>query len=214
MRHLCLAQCDNEVVIRDQLSVGESGELLFYPPMENKVPVGWKYTIRPPIPKNEYTGNLVSKTCRHKGDQRDFVTSPFPRPDIATLSQLKSKMRHEMESPSERIYIEMRRRRYVLRWAIRAYPTNTEIRDLRRDEQQQIFELSPDEVPKPAVGPGPETDPPVTEEMQDTQACSKFMIDLRKNPQTWNSTARTYANKKILHLEKAAILACVQWVDL
>jgi len=82
MRHLCLAQCDNEAVIRDPLSVGESGELLFYPPMENKVPVGWKYTIRPPIPKNEYTGNLVSKTCRHKGDQREFVTSPFPRPDI------------------------------------------------------------------------------------------------------------------------------------
>ncbi len=82
MRYLCLAQCDNEQVIRDALGVGESGELLFYPPKDNKVPVGWKYTIRFPIPKYEYTGNLVSKTCRRKGDQRDFTTSPFPRPDI------------------------------------------------------------------------------------------------------------------------------------
>lgn len=64
MRYLCLAQCDNEEVVRDALAVGESGELLFDPPKENKVSAGWKYTIRPPIPHYEYTGNIVFQVRR------------------------------------------------------------------------------------------------------------------------------------------------------
>lgn len=80
--------------------------------------------------------------------------------------------------------------------AIRAYSTNTEIRDLRREEQQQIFELSPDEVPKPVANPELESVPPIKDEMQETQAWSKFMIDLRNNPQAWNPKARIYPNKK------------------
>lgn len=89
--------------------------------------------------------------------------------------------------------------------AIRAYSTNTEIRDLRREEQRQISELSPDEVPKHVANPELESVPPITDEMQETQAWSKFMIDLRKNPQAWNPTARIYANKKSTSLSVRAL---------
>lgn len=89
--------------------------------------------------------------------------------------------------------------------AIRAYSTNTEIRDLRREEQQQVFELSPDEVSEPAANPELESVQSITQEMQETQAWSKFMIDLRKNLQAWHPTARVYANKKSTSLSIRAL---------
>lgn len=79
MRYLCFAQCDNEELIRDALAVGESGQLSFYPPKDNKIPVGWKYTIRPPLPKYEYTGNLIFQVRRPGNDERDIITSSKPQ---------------------------------------------------------------------------------------------------------------------------------------
>ena len=82
LRYIAFVQCDNEDVIRDELTVGETGELLFDPPKENAVPIGWKYTIRPPVAMYSYPGNLVLQIHRRKGDERDLMTSPFSRPDI------------------------------------------------------------------------------------------------------------------------------------
>lgn len=79
MRYLCLAQCDNEDIIRDALAVGESGELLFDPPKDDKVSAGWKYIIRPPIAGYDYTGNLVFQVRRPGNDERDIITSSKPQ---------------------------------------------------------------------------------------------------------------------------------------
>lgn len=73
IRYLAFVQCDNEDIIRNASTVGESGELLFDAPKENAVPLDWKYTIRPPIALYTYPGNLVLQIRRRKGDKRDLI---------------------------------------------------------------------------------------------------------------------------------------------
>lgn len=85
MRYLAFVQRDNEEIIRDALTVGGSIEFLFDAPKENAVPVGWKYTIRPPVALYTYPGNRVIQICRRKGDERDLVVSSSPSPAMGTI---------------------------------------------------------------------------------------------------------------------------------
>lgn len=82
MRYLAFVQCDSVDVVRDALTIGESGEFLFDAPKEHAVPVGWQYTIRSPVAKYLNSGNLVIQIRRRKGDERHLVTSPSPQSNL------------------------------------------------------------------------------------------------------------------------------------
>lgn len=62
LRYLYLAQCDSEEIIRETLGIGEAGEMLFHPPKKGKVPVGWKYIIRPPLQATSTLGISIFKS--------------------------------------------------------------------------------------------------------------------------------------------------------
>lgn len=78
-QYLAFAQCDSEEMIRQLYLVGESGTFCFDEPAPDLKPVGWQYTIKPPIPNFQYPGNLIFQLKRPRGDQRKVPVSPFPQ---------------------------------------------------------------------------------------------------------------------------------------
>ena len=82
VHYLAFVQCDSEELIRQLYPVGESGTFCFDEPAPNLKPVGWQYTIKPPIPNFQYPGNLIFQLKRRRGDQRKVPVSPFPQPDM------------------------------------------------------------------------------------------------------------------------------------
>ena len=78
--YLAFVQCDSEDLVRDVYLVGESGTFCFQQPPRNLQPSGWQYTIKPPVPKYEYPGNLVMQITRARGDNRELAVSPEPEP--------------------------------------------------------------------------------------------------------------------------------------
>ena len=78
--YLAFVQCDSAELIRDVYSVGESGTFCFEQPLHNAQPSGWQYTIKPPIPRYDYPGNLVMQITRAGDDYRELIVSPEPKP--------------------------------------------------------------------------------------------------------------------------------------
>ena len=78
-QYLAFAQCDSEEMIRQLYLVGESGTFCFDEPAPDLKPVGWQYTIKPPIPNFQYPGNFIFQLKRPRGDQRKVPVSPFPQ---------------------------------------------------------------------------------------------------------------------------------------
>ena len=59
IRYLAFVECNKDNMMRDVYLVGESGTICFEQPQRDDQLSGWQYTIKPPIPRYAYLGNLV-----------------------------------------------------------------------------------------------------------------------------------------------------------
>ena len=82
IRYLAFVECDKDNMMRDVYLVGESGTICFEQPQRDVQPSGWQYTIKPPIPRYAYLGNLVIQIKRVRGDNRKLTVSPQTQPFI------------------------------------------------------------------------------------------------------------------------------------
>ena len=84
-KYIAFVQCDDEELIRNVLTVGDTGRLIFEEMKNGIVQPGWKYTVKPPIPRYTYPGNLILQLRRPKGDTQEVNASKAPKADMPSI---------------------------------------------------------------------------------------------------------------------------------
>lgn len=74
--YLAFVQCDNEELIREVYTVAEIGTFCCAQIPRGVQPIGWQYTIKPPLAPYDYPGNLIFQIKRAKEYKRELPVSP------------------------------------------------------------------------------------------------------------------------------------------
>ena len=80
-QYIVFVQCDNQEHLREFYTDGDVGQLIFEVPEDKEhEPVGWKFTVRSPLPACETPGNLTLQVRRPKSDAFEMPAEFPPHP--------------------------------------------------------------------------------------------------------------------------------------